>query len=121
MEKHNAWGYHFILDCKECNASIKNKTHITKFIEDLINKIDMIAIGDPQIELLLPGTDNEGYSAMQMIATSNITAHFVNSTFDAYIDVFSCKEFDKDVVIKAVNEYFNPSEIKKIYLIRNAR
>lgn len=25
METHNAWGYHFILDCKECNVSIKIK------------------------------------------------------------------------------------------------
>jgi S-adenosylmethionine/arginine decarboxylase-like enzyme len=53
-----------------------------------------------------------------MITTSNITAHFVNKTGNAYIDVFSCKQFENSIVIKTVEEFFSPKSIKKLYIER---
>jgi S-adenosylmethionine/arginine decarboxylase-like enzyme len=113
------WGYHLILDCKDCDPeTINNDTTIRNFVSTLVERIDMQAHGDPQIELLLPGTDNEGYSLLQMITTSNITAHFVNKTGNAYIDVFSCKQFKNNIVIHTVEEFFNPKSIKTTYIER---
>lgn len=80
----------------------------------------MIAYGEPQIELLLQGHDNEGYSVLQMITTSNITAHFVSKTGDGYIDVFSCKSFDENVVKLVVEEFFKPATVKDRMFYRNA-
>ena len=115
------WGKHLILDCAGCNFFLINDTtNIRKFIKELVNRIDMTAHGEPQIELLLPGTDNEGYSILQMITTSNITIHFVNKTKEAYIDVFSCKEFDTTLVEKVVNKYFEPTSIRTTILARQA-
>lgn len=114
-----SWGYHLILDCKGCDlASINSKPHIAEFIKTLIKRVDMVAHGDPQIEFLLPGTTNEGFSVLQMITTSNITAHFVNSTQEGYIDLFSCKQFNQTVAIETVKEYFLPGSIKVNYLER---
>lgn len=115
------WGKHLILDCAGCNFFLINDTtNIREFIKDLIKRIDMVAHGEPHIEFLLPGTDNEGYSVLQMITTSNITIHFVNQTKEAYIDVFSCKEFDTDVAIAVVTEYFEPTSIRTVILDRQA-
>jgi S-adenosylmethionine/arginine decarboxylase-like enzyme len=80
----------------------------------------MVAHGDPIIEYLTPTEENSGYSLMQMIMTSNITAHFVNSNNSAYIDVFSCKEFDNDTVIKIVNKFFSPRKIRTTFITRHA-
>lgn len=114
-----AWGYHLIIDCKGCNLDyITDRERIAEFVRLLISRINMTAHGDPQIEFLLPGTDNEGYSVLQMITTSNITAHFVNSTRAGYIDLFSCKQFDRTVVMYTINEFFNPDETFVTYLER---
>jgi S-adenosylmethionine/arginine decarboxylase-like enzyme len=80
----------------------------------------MVAHGDPIIEYLTPTEENSGYSLMQMIMTSNITAHFVNSNNSAYIDVFSCKEFDNNTVIKIVNKFFSPRKIRTTFITRHA-
>jgi len=80
----------------------------------------MVSAGPPQLEYCLSGTDNEGYSLLQLITTSNITAHFVTKTKAAYIDIFSCKEFDTNVVDNLIQNYFSPKNIKKNYLLRNA-
>jgi len=107
------WGYQVILDCSGCDLEkIKNETVIRNFVYTLVNRVDMELHGDMIIENLLPGTDNEGYSVLQMITTSNVSCHFVNKTCDAYIDLFSCKQFDADIVIDTVKEFFNAASIK---------
>jgi S-adenosylmethionine/arginine decarboxylase-like enzyme len=116
-----SWGYHLILDCSGCQLdTITNKDTISNFVATLIERINMTAYGQPQIELMLVGTDNEGYSLLQMITTSNITAHFVNSTQAAYIDVFSCKDFDTSQAIHTVEEFFSPASIKSNLIYRQA-
>ena len=46
-----------------------------------------------------------GYSVMQLIETSCITAHFSEQTDCCYIDVFSCKDFDDMKVVKFCVDY----------------
>jgi len=116
-----SWGKHVILDCAGCNFDkINDADNIRKFLKELIARIDMVAHGEPQIEFLLPGTYNEGYSVLQMITTSNITLHFVNQTREGYIDVFSCKDFNIETVEDTVREFFVPASIKPAVLYRQA-
>lgn len=115
-----SWGFHLLLDCSGCNSRIYDKESIKDFVNVLICKIEMKPVGDPVIKHLSPTAENTGYSLMQMIETSNITAHFVESNQSAYIDVFSCKEFDPAVVEQVVVEYFAPANINKQFLSRQA-
>ena len=113
-----AWGYHLLLDLKDC----KNMTDIAieKFVIDLLPKIRMTPVGVPHIEYLLPKTPNAGYSMVQMIQTSNLTAHFVDATREGYVDLFSCKAFDQQVVIDTAQRWFEPASIKATFLERQA-
>jgi S-adenosylmethionine/arginine decarboxylase-like enzyme len=116
-----AWGYHIMLDCSNCDLEkIKDKNYIQNFVNTLIEAVDMQAHGSTIIENLLSGTSNEGYSVLQMITTSNITCHFVNSTGSAYIDLFSCKSFDPEIVKSLVSSFFNPTDTKVLFIERNA-
>jgi S-adenosylmethionine/arginine decarboxylase-like enzyme len=115
------WGYHLILDCGKCNRDmITSDDSIKDFFIKLIPMIGMTPVGDPMIEYLLPKTPNAGFSAMQMISTSNITAHFVDATCEGYIDLFSCKKFDPAVVKQFVQDWFKPETIKETWLERQA-
>jgi len=116
------WGYHLMLDCSGCDTvSMTNKHIISLFVTELVEKIDMVAVGDPWIERTAIGIpDKEGFSLYQLIVTSNISAHFVDEPRQIYLDVFSCKEFDRDVVCSVVEKYFNPSRIKTNFIARNA-
>lgn len=114
------WGYHLILDCKGVNKNIEKETEIRSFIQDLVKRINMNAVGAPVIKYLLPGEPNAGFSAMQLIETSSITCHFVEPNSTMYIDVFSCKEFKPEDAEAVVKEYFEPSGIKRKFLKRQA-
>jgi S-adenosylmethionine/arginine decarboxylase-like enzyme len=116
------WGYHLILDCNECDKeAVTNPKTIRKFSKDLVKSINMVAYGNPIIKHF--GENDEklsGYTLIQLIETSNITAHFCDLTGDAYIDIFSCKEFDIDVAIEMVKKYFSPTNIYESFLFREA-
>lgn len=115
------WGYHLLLDISGCNLDkINNRDHIADFIKTLVERIDMTLAGEPQIEFLLPGTHNEGYSFVQMITTSSITGHLVSQSRTGYIDIFSCKPFDITIAQTVVGEFFEPQRVRVNYITRHA-
>ena len=109
-----------MLDCSECNDGIKSRDNIELFVKTLVQRIDMIAHGEPIIEYLLPGDPKQGYSLMQLITTSNITGHFIEPNYTAYFDVFSCKEFETQLVIDTVKEFFGATKIRLNFITRHA-
>jgi len=116
------WGYHLILDCHACDVpSIQSYDNVHKWITDLVKAIDMEPIGEPRIEYTAAEfPDKAGFTAVQIIVTSSIVAHFIDSTGDVYIDVFSCKPFDNDIVLKSIQDSFSPKKIRPNYLTRQA-
>lgn len=116
----NKWGFHLMLDVyKACPASIRDYNHIKKFSKELVNKIDMIPFGEPQIIMFGDG-NKKGYTLVQLIETSNITAHFCEEDNNFYLDVFSCKPYNNYDVIDITYKYFKPVSVKTNYIERNA-
>lgn len=107
-----AWGYHASLDCYGCDLdAMKDRDTVAAFSKQLVEDIDMVAYGEPQIVHFGEG-DKEGFTLVQLIETSNITAHFANESANIYLDVFSCKKFDPTVVEEVVKNFFAPDLIK---------
>lgn len=120
------WGYHLSIDAGGADMTkISDPVLIEKFIKDLVKRIDMVAYGEPQIVRFGHG-DKEGITAIQLIETSNICVHFVeydpkNTGFGSYyMDVFSCKEYDIQTVVKCCREYFGNKTERIHYYVRHA-
>ena len=118
------WGYHLILDCADCNVeAINDYDTIYNFTKQLVKDIDMVAYGEPQIVSFGSG-NKAGYTLVQLIETSNICAHFVPDDLAGgnamYLDVFSCKPYDPNIVIELVAKYFKANSIRPNYLTRQA-
>ena len=116
------WGYHVTLDCHNANRMlIKERDNVDRFIRDLVKRIDMEPIGEPWIEYTAAEfEDKAGFTAVQIIVTSSIVAHFIDSTGDIYLDVFSCKDFAIETVKQTTQEYFEPESIRINFLTRHA-
>jgi S-adenosylmethionine decarboxylase len=115
-----SWGYHLCLDISKCKPyTIRCPKHIANFTKHLVKDIDMVAYGEPQIVKFGSG-NKAGYTLVQLIETSNICAHFCDESNNFYLDVFSCKPYDIEVVEKLVKEYFEPETMKRNYFERNA-
>ena len=118
--KKNYWGYHLIINAASCDHdAIRSKETIAKFVKELVSTIDMVAFGKPQIIRFGKGLQ-KGYTLVQLIETSNITAHFAEETNDVYFDVFSCKAFNSNLVFPLFRSYFHPKRINSKFILRQA-
>jgi hypothetical protein len=116
----NYWGYHLILDCAGCDhEKIISYENVYLFAKQLVEEIDMVAFGEPQIHDFGSG-NKAGFTLVQLIETSNICAHFVNENDTMYLDVFSCKTYDEAVVIDLVEKFFGATQIRRTYITRQA-
>jgi S-adenosylmethionine/arginine decarboxylase-like enzyme len=109
-----------MLDCAGADhAAITSGETIAEFARTLVNRINMVAYGEPQVVNFGSG-NKEGYTLVQLIETSNICAHFCNDTDTFYLDVFSCKPFDSEVVIATAYEYFKQATERVTFVTRQA-
>ena len=113
-----AWGYHLILDCYNADRElVTSSTNIAAFAKALVKKINMKAYGEPQV-IHFGEDDKQGYTLIQLIETSNISAHFCDDTGNFYLDVFSCKPYENALVVETVKQFFAPERIVERYIER---
>lgn len=111
------WGLHTIIDLVNCNHDIiTNPDEIDLWIIYLVEILDMEPYGNPKI-VRFGKDDKAGYTAIQLIQTSNICAHFSEDTNSAFIDIFSCKPYDTDAAIDYCIEVFGGT-VKSCHIIQ---
>jgi len=115
-----SWGYHLIVNAGGCDPeAIRSKEVIRQFSEELVQRIDMVAYGKPQIVRF--GTSvQKGYTLVQLIETSCISAHFSEESNEVYLDVFSCKTFEKKDALAVFTKYFSPKKMTTDFFKRQA-
>lgn len=110
MNRLDPWGYHFAVNTVCDPAKVTDPDNIKAFSKALVEAIDMKAYGEPTVvHFAEHDAGKAGYTLVQLIETSNICAHFVDQSGECYLDVFSCKNFDPEVVLQTMHKFFNTS------------
>ena len=105
--KQAVWGIASSIDIYDCNPNtIRDAQKIKEFVALLCDVIEMKRYGETQVVHFGQEERVAGYSMVQLIETSLISAHFANLTNTVYLDVFSCKPYDLKVVEKFSREFF---------------
>lgn len=115
-----AYGKELVLDLHRCNSRLFTRDIIRRFFHKLCDLIEMeredLHFWD-DLETLPEERETEphlvGTSAIQFIRTSNITIHTLDMMERVYLNVFSCKDFDEDVVAEFCEEYFGGEIMQK--------
>lgn len=113
------WGKLASIDLVGCNDFIKQPKKIKEFCDGLCKVIKMKQYGPTRIKKFGIGK-LEGYSFMQFIETSSITAHFEDQQrpMKAFIDIFSCKDFNEKSAAKFCKDFFHAKKARIRVLIR---
>jgi S-adenosylmethionine/arginine decarboxylase-like enzyme len=106
------WGILSSIDLYGCNPDkIRNADLIKKFVAGLCDLIEMKRFGETVVVHFGEDEKVAGYSMTQLIETSLISAHFANLTNTTYLDVFSCKYYDSQVVADFAKDFFDADEV----------
>ncbi|GGM23340.1 S-adenosylmethionine decarboxylase [Dactylosporangium sucinum] len=116
------WGIELVLDLEGCDqAVISSGRHIRHFARALCDEIGMTPHGAPVCErFALDNPEAAGYSLVQLITTSSISAHFAENTGRAFVNVFSCKPFDTDAATRFILDFFHAQHHRAQVLHRGA-
>lgn len=101
------WGLSSCIDLYECDLELmRNADAIREFVRLLCDRIKVKRYGETH--LVHFGTDPRvnGYSMMQLIETSLVSAHFAEASRAIYLDVFSCAPYDPQDVAEFALSYF---------------
>ena len=119
------YGFELILDLHFCDGEKFNRESIERYMVAVCEAIDMeredlhfwdyegVPAEEISNEAHLSGT-----SAVQFITTSNIVIHTLDLLGAVYVNIFSCKSFDKNVAEKLTKEFFGAKEIKTHFIER---
>jgi len=101
------WGIASSIDIYECNPqTIRDEQKIKEFVVRLCDLIEMKRYGETMVVHFGEEERVAGFSMVQLIETSLISAHFANLTNTVYLDVFSCKPYDLKKVEKFSKDFF---------------
>jgi len=108
MEMINGYGPHLVLDLADCNFTTLNSIdECFKFLYTLPEIIGMTKITQPYV-FRYPGKfpEDGGITGMVIIAESHISVHTYPLKGYAFVDVFSCKNFDVEKTKNYVINFF---------------
>jgi S-adenosylmethionine decarboxylase len=109
-------GTHLILDLKGCKdlEKLSSKNFIKAFLLELVKITEMKAITKPSV-LYYEHEEREesGVTGFVIISDSHISVHTYPFKKSLYLDLFSCKNFNSDDVIKYVKGTFEPEGLTK--------
>lgn len=108
--RQSVWGIASSFDIYNCDPeTIRDAEKIRQFVAELCDLIKMRRFGETQVVHFGEDERVAGYSMVQLIETSLISAHFANLTNTTYLDVFSCKPYDPAVVADFARSFFKGS------------
>lgn len=109
-EALNVWGIASAIDIYDCAPEkIRDAEVIKQFVVELCDLIEMKRFGECKVVHFGEDDKVAGFSMVQLIETSLISAHFANQTNTTYLDVFSCKTYDPEKVRAFAQDYFGGS------------
>jgi len=115
------FGQELVLNLYECDlAKISSGEEIKRFVTELCdNVIHMKRYG----EALIPHFGHEnpitsGYSLVQLIETSSVTAHFSEYKKSVYLNIFSCAYYDPVKTEAFCKDFFGAKRVESHLLKR---
>ena len=123
--KDMAYGFELILNLHDCDPSTFNRRSLDAYFMKLCKAIKMKKceryfwddVGVPEKERQsLPHT--KGTSAVQFILTSSIVIHTLDLLGAAYVNIFSCKDFDRRAAKKITKDWFKAKRCRTHFVER---
>jgi S-adenosylmethionine/arginine decarboxylase-like enzyme len=108
-----AWGLSTSVDLYGCDPdAIRSAAAITRFAVELCDRLGVRRFGDPVVVRF--GADPRvcGYSLVQLIETSLVSAHFAEESNAVYLDVFSCRWYDAEAAAAFARDYFQAESVR---------
>lgn len=118
-QRSNAWGLVTCVDLHDCaHEPMRSAEAIKEFTAELCRRLEVKAFGETQVVMFGDDPRVHGYSMTQLIETSLLSGHFAEDTNAVYLDIFSCKYYDPQVMVGYAAEFFGAKRFNAHTVLR---
>lgn len=118
------FGLHLMVDAYNCPEALLNDPQkLYFFLEESLKRLDMHELTKPYI-VHTEGNDHKdpgGWSGFMMIEESHISFHTFPKKGFVSIDAYSCRVFDRNIMINLIKEVFGSEDLEIFDQIRGTR
>jgi S-adenosylmethionine decarboxylase len=115
-----AWGISTAVDVYGCDpGAIRSRDRIIQFTHELCDMLGVKRFGETQVVRFGADPQVYGYSMVQLIETSLVSAHFAEDSNAVYLDIFSCKWYDAEAAAEYAKEFFRGDRIRMQTCLRH--
>lgn len=122
------YGPELILDLHGCDVSTFNRKSLRQFAKGMCKEIGMtphkfVSWDDDGVppEECQTKPDTKGYSAIQFLMESSIVIHTLELRQEAFINIFSCKQFNRYKARQFAKNWFGAKKIVSQLIIRGGK
>ena len=119
------YGPELILDLHDCDVSTFSRKSLRAFGKAMCKEIEMtpykfVSWDDDDVPENECQTkpETKGYSAIQFLMESSIVIHTLELRCEAFINVFSCKTFDRAKARRFAKKWFRAKRITSRMILR---
>ncbi len=108
--------HHLIYQAKVGNYfGEDSEDKLRKFLYELLEVIDMECLIPPQFKF----SHQKAWTGMIGVITSHVAFHYWTVEKYVQLDIYSCKEFDRVKAIEFINNFWESSEVKALFVDRD--
>ena len=96
------------------DLNVESGDELIRFLKDMVNEIGVKILIPPQVAF----SHQKAWTGIVGIITSHITFHYWTVENYLQLDVYSCKPYDVEGVVAYLNNFWNASGSKTIFLER---
>lgn len=118
------FGYQLIVDLYGCTKEVCNDYELLyDFLNKIVDFLGMQKQTNPTVIVSNKNKypDKEGLSGWVPLIESSVVVHTLSKKGFISIDVYSCKEFDREKAISFIGSYFDPKEVETKNFFRGER
>lgn len=114
------WGKHLLIDAYGIEEKkLKNRQAILNLLRGLPKKFKMRPLGNAAVKKVASDLYSDwGLSGFVMLYESHISLHTWPEDGYAAMDIYSCKDFDHDKMVKFLKNFWAAKKIKTKVVIR---
>jgi hypothetical protein len=113
FEDTRARGLSTAVDVYGCDpGAIRSREHIIRFTHELCDLLGVKRFGETQVVRLGADPRAYGYSMVQFIEASLVSAHFAEDSNTVYLDIFSSKWYDAEAAAEYAKEFFRAERVR---------
>jgi S-adenosylmethionine/arginine decarboxylase-like enzyme len=119
FERQHPWGLDAAIDLSDCDPElIRDPDAIRACVIDVCERIRMRRFGEPHLVRFGDEPRVSGYTLVQLIETSAITAHFIEQANAICFNVFSCSPYRPLQTAALCQQWFRARSVRVSMVFR---